>query len=208
MRKAIKEKEMTSTQRFLLSFQTCQWWNAVIVQAKRFLDLLHDDHGGDPWSNENCCMFIAERMFLITALFHAVENIEKLDCELQRAGDTSLRSVIQTIEKVASLQDIKNLRDMNEHSLDYLMDAGRKQDEFRSTVTKDEYTFHTTAAWTIVHGDAKTMLLGNVEIDKLLATMKEQLPFVQAKTKEVFERELIPHNEETPNGNEGDSNGC
>ena len=46
MRKSIKEKEMTSTQRFLLAYQTCQWWNAVFVQAKRFFDVLEEDHGG------------------------------------------------------------------------------------------------------------------------------------------------------------------
>lgn len=56
---------------------------------------------------------------------------------------------------------------------------------------KHQQQLSTTAAWTIVHGDAKIMLLGNVEIDKLLATMKEQLSFVQAKTKEIFEKELI-----------------
>lgn len=191
MRKDVKEKEMTSTQRFLLSYQTCQWWNAVMIQAKRFLDVLEDDHGGAPWNNEKNSMFIAERMFLITAIFHAIEDLEKLDLELQRTGDNSLHLVIESIEKVAPLVDIKNLRDMNVHNLDYLMDEGRKQDQFRSTVTKDEFAIYTTAAWTIVHGDAKIMLLGNVEIDKLLATMKEQLSFVQAKTKEIFEKELI-----------------
>ena len=167
-----------------------------MIQAKRFLDVLEDDHGGDPWSNEKNPMFVAERMFLITAIFHAIEDLEKLDFELQRTGDNSLQLVIKAIENVAPLADIKNLRDMNVHNLDYLMDAGQKQDQFRTTVKKNEYTFYTTATWTIVHGDAKTMLLGNVEIDKLLATMKEQLPFVQKKTKEVFERELISQSSE------------
>ena len=77
MRKDVKEKEMTSTQRFLLSYQTCQWWNAVMIQAKRFLDVLEDDHEGDPWNNEKNSMFIAERMFLITAIFHAIEDLGK-----------------------------------------------------------------------------------------------------------------------------------
>ena len=72
---------------------------------------------------------------------------------------------------------------------------------------KEKYTFYTTAAGTIVHGDAKTMLLGNVEIDKLLAAMKEQLPFVQEKTKKVFENELISR-DDGQNGNEEKNNGC
>ena len=121
---------------------------------------------------------------------HSSEDLEKLDYECQREGDVSLQAVLQAIETVAPLKDIKNLRDMNEHSLDYLLEEGQKQDQFRSLVEKDGYTIHTTASWTIVHGDAKIMFLGKVEIDKLLLVMKEQLPFVREKTKVLFEKEL------------------
>ena len=183
---------MTSTQLFLLAHQTCQWWNAVFIQADRFFSVLSSDHGSTPWdSGDANSMFVAERMFLITALFHAIEDLEKLDAELQRKGDTSLQKVLQAIEEVAPLQDIKNLRDMNVHSLDYLMEEGRRQDNFHATVEKNGYIIPTTAAWTHVHGDANVILLGNVAIDSLLIAMKEQLPFVRAKTKEVFEKEIV-----------------
>lgn len=191
MHKKIKEAEMTSTQLFILSMQTCQWWNAVFIQAKRFFDILESDHGGTPWDEGNSnSMFVAERMFLITALHHAIENLQKLNIELQRNNDPTFQAVLDAIETVASLEDIKNLRDMNEHGLDYLVDKGRKQDDYRKTVEKGEYKIHTTAAWTHVHGDANLILLGNVEIDKLLLVMKEQLPIVKAKTKEIFENSL------------------
>lgn len=191
MRRDIKGKEMTSTQRYLLAYQTCQWWNAVFVQANRFFDVLEKSHGGTPWDQGDAnSMFVAERMFLIMAIYHAIEDLEKLDCECQRKGDASLELVLQAIGSVAPLEDIKNLRDMNEHNLDYLMDEGQKPNQFRSVVEKNGYAIHTTAAWTIVHGDAKTILLGTVEFDKLLLVMKEQLPFVQKKTKELFDKEL------------------
>ena len=191
MHKKIKEAEMTSTQLFILSMQTCQWWNAVFIQAKRFFDILESDHGGTPWDEGNSnSMFVAERMFLITALHHAIENLQKLNIELQRNNDATFQAVLDAIETVASLEDIKNLRDMNEHGLDYLVDKGRKQDDYRKTVEKGEYKIHTPAAWTHVHGDANLILLGNVEIDKLLLVMKEQLPIVKAKTKEIFENSL------------------
>jgi hypothetical protein len=191
MHKDLMKKEMTSTQLVMLAYQTYQWWNAVLVQANRFFDVLEKNHGGTPWDegDENS-MFIAERAFLIMAIHHAIEDLEKLDSECQRKGDTSLELVLQAIGSVAPLEDIKNLRDMNEHNLDYLMDEGRKQDQFRSVVKKNGYAIHTTAAWTIVHDDAQTMLLGNVEIDELLNVMKEQLPFVREKTKEVFDKGL------------------
>ena len=191
MRKNIKESEMTSTQLFILSMQTCQWWNAVFVQAKRFFEVLEINHGGTPWDEGDAnSMFVAERMFLITALHHAIENLQKLNVELQRKNDNTFQPVLDAIELVAPLEDIKNLRDMNEHGLDYLVDKGRKQDDYRKTVKKGDYRIHTTAAWTHVYGDAELILLGNVEIDKLLLVMKEQLPIVKAKTKEIFENSL------------------
>lgn len=192
MRKEVKKLEMTSTQLFLLSYQTCQWWNAVIIQAQRFFDVLEKEHGGTPWDNgDENSMFVAERMFLITAIHHAIENLQKFDVELQRNNDYSMKSVLQEIEKVASFDDIKNLRDMNEHRLDYLANKGRKQEQFRSTVIKDDYKIITTAAWTHINGDAKMILLGNVHIDELLLVMKKQLPIVRNKTKEIFYKELM-----------------
>lgn len=192
MRKDIREKEMTSSQRLLLAYQTCQWWNAVFVQADRFFDVLEKSHGGTPWDPGNAnSMFVADRMFLITAIFHAIEDLEKLNCELQRKGDSSFCVVMDAIEKVAPLCDIKNLRDMNEHNLDYLMDEGRKKNQFRTVVEKNGYEILTTAAWTHIHNEAQTILFGNIEIDKLLIAMKEQLPFVQEKTEKIFMRELM-----------------
>ena len=191
MQKDVEKTQMTSTQLFILSMQTCQWWNAVFIQAKRFFDILESDHGGTPWDEGNSnSMFVAERMFLITALHHAIENLQKLNIELQRNNDATFQAVLDAIELVAPLEDIKNLRDMNEHGLDYLVDKGKKQDDYRKTVEKGDYRIHTTAAWTHVYGDAELILLGNVEIDKLLLVMKEQLPIVKAKTKEIFENSL------------------
>lgn len=192
MHKDVKKQKITSTQLFLLAYQTCQWWNAVFIQAKRFFDVLDKAHGGTPWDDVDAnSMFVAERIFLITAIYHAIEDLQKLDIELQRADDVTLQKVLQKIEAVAPLNDIKNLRDMNEHGLDYLVNKGRKQDQFRSSVKKDDYKILTTAAWTYVHGDAKLILLGNVQIDKLLIVMKDQMPIVREKTKEIFEKEFV-----------------
>lgn len=191
MQKDVEKTQMTSTQLFILSMQTCQWWNAVFIQAKRFFDILESNHGGTPWDEGNAnSMFVAERMFLITALHHAIENLQKLNIELQRNNDATFQTILDAIEAVASLEDIKNLRDMNEHGLDYLVDKGRKQDDYRKTVEKGEYKIHTTAAWTHVHGDANLILLGNVEIDKLLLVMREHHSIVKSKTKEIFERSI------------------
>lgn len=189
----VKNRPMNSTQLWTLSVQTCQWWNAVIVQAKRFFSILDDEHGGTPWDDgDSNSLFIAERMYLIVAIYHAIENLQKLDIEMQRINDYSLSEVLNAIDAVAPLEDIKSLRDMNIHNLDYLVEEGRKQDQFRSIITEGEYTIHTTAAWTVVHGDAKMILIGKVQIDKLILAMKEQLPTVQKKTKEIYNSTLYP----------------
>ena len=76
MRRDIKNQEMNSTQLWLLSYQACQWWNAVFVQANRFFDVLEKSHGGTPWdAGDENSMFLAERMFLIVALHHAIEDL-------------------------------------------------------------------------------------------------------------------------------------
>ena len=108
MHKNVKETKMNETQLFILSMQTCQWWNAVFIQSKRFFEILESDHGGTPWDEGNAnSMFVAERMFLITALHHAIENLQKLNIELQRNNDNTFQTVLDAIETAASLQDIK-----------------------------------------------------------------------------------------------------
>ena len=191
MRNDIKKHQMTGGELFWLAYRTCQWWNAVIIQGKRFLDVLGDDHGGIPWGNDKNCMFVAERMFLITAIYHAIVNLQKLNIELKRDNDISMENVLDEIEKVVAFEKIKNLRDMNEHDLDYLVKMGRKQQDYVSFVEKDGVKIVTSAAWTHINDDEEMILLGNVEIDKLLLAMKKQLPIVSNKTKEIFDKGMM-----------------
>lgn len=192
MKKEVEKVEMTSSQLFTFSTQTCQWWNAVFIQAKRFMDDLEHNDGGTPWDekNENN-MLVADRMFFITTLHHAIENLQKLNIELQRNDDNTFQSVLDAIASVAPIENIKNLRDMNEHILDYLVNKGKKQDEFIKEVEiNDQYKIHTTPAWTHINGELHAIMLGDVEINKLLTVMKEQHPIVKSKTKEIFEKSL------------------
>ncbi len=85
-------------------------------------------------------------MFLITALHHPIENLQKLNIELRKNNDNTFQPVLYAVETVVPLRNIKNLRYMNEHALDYLVDKGRKQEDFRKTVNKGNYEIHTTAS--------------------------------------------------------------
>lgn len=192
MHKEVLEKEMTSTQRFILSMDTCQWWNAVEMQAHRFYQILNQPHGGTPWDkNEGISTFVADRMFLIVAIFNAIENLEKLNVEISRKGDNTLQVVLEDIDQVAPLKDIKNLRDMNIHQLDYLVEKGRKMEQFRATIIDDERQHLTTAAWTYTNHDTNSVFLGNVNLGKLLDVFNKHSPFVRIKSREVYDEELF-----------------
>ncbi len=145
-------------------------------------------HGGTPWDiNDTISNFTADRFFLILSLYNAIECLQKMDIELQRENDKTFETVLKEIEKAANLDDIKNLRDMNEHYLDYLVDLGQKQDQFRTAYKKDGRDILTTAAWTQIDSNADMILLGNVEINKLLRVMEKQLPIVRSKTRKIYD---------------------
>ncbi len=192
MRRDVEKLKLNSEQLLHLSYQTCQWWNAVFIQAKRFVDASNANHGGTPWDREDGgSILIAERMFFITAIYHAIEDLRKLGIEMQRRNDNSLQPVLESIQAVASFEDIKNMRDMNEHGLDYLVGKGQKPEQYQLAVHTKHGKLTITPAWTFSDGNEGIMLFGNVEIIKLLSTMKEQSPFVLEKTKEIFNKGLL-----------------
>lgn len=188
MHRNVKDKELSNMQKLILSMNTCQWWNTVFIQKNRFFDIMEKHHGGTPWDiNDTISNFTADRFFLILSLYNAIECLQKMDIELQRENDKTFETVLKEIEKAANLDDIKNLRDMNEHYLDYLVDLGQKQDQFRTAYKKDGRDILTTAAWTQIDSNADMILLGNVEINKLLRVMEKQLPIVRSKTREIYD---------------------
>lgn len=184
-----KIQSMTNEQLAMHAFNTCKWWNATFIQANRFLDAFEQIHGDTPWiENEKCSIYTADRLFLIIAIHHAIDDLLTLNEVLQQRGDCSIQKIIDAIADEGLLQDIHNLRNMNEHDIEYLVGAGRNQEQFFSSVQKDNYSVMTVATGTVAHGDAGMFLLGNVKIDRLLIDMKAQLPAVQEKTKEIFDK--------------------
>ena len=125
---------------------------------------------------------------MITAIHHSIVNMEKLNAELINRGDTSFQGILDSIAAEEERKQIRIWRNMNEHDLDYLSNNGNYQKEFTTTVKRDGYTFETNAFVTLIHGNAKIFLIGGIEIDKLLFRFKENMPQIQKKSKEVFER--------------------
>lgn len=182
--KKVLNHQMKPGEIALLAYQTCEYWNAAIFYCKRYIDcFLNKNDDTDPWDGNAEFFPTVDKMNLISTIHHAIEGIEKLSIETE---DSSLQAVLTAIYTVAPMEDIRNLRNMNEHGLSYQLGVGNRQDEYCSTVESNGYTIHTNARWTILHGDAKLFIIGNVRIKLLLLTMKEQLSTVHEKTKEIF----------------------
>ena len=81
-----------------LALHTGQWCRAVLCQAHRFFDALEADNRPLPWDDsESFDMFLADKIFLITAIHHSIVNMEKLNAELINRGDTSFQGVLDSI---------------------------------------------------------------------------------------------------------------
>ena len=181
------KKELTNTEIALLACHTCQWYQATLMQAKRFIDSLEKIHGDMPWDEGECSsIFHADRMFLIVAIKHSIKHLSNLNSQLQMRADYSCQELLEIFGTSKERRKILDLRDMNEHNIEYVEGIGHKQSKFGAVVRKNDYCIPTNAFYTIIHGDAKLFLLGDVEIDKLLLNMKDKLPFVRERTQAIF----------------------
>lgn len=178
---------MTNYQLYMLAHQSGQWYNAVLKQGKRFLDAFDATHGQFPWDDESH-MFLAEKVFLITAINHAIRHLERLDYELKKRGDISFDHLLSLIASEEERKRIKEWRNMNEHDIDYLAGEGRNQKGFISVVEKNGHHFGIDAFSTFVHGGIGVFMIGNIEIDKLLLNFKENRKEILKKVEEVFDK--------------------
>lgn len=187
MKKRNQHTPLSPQQLVQLSLHTCQWCEAVILQGHRFLDAVDRLQGALPWDGDGCsAAFHMDRLFLISAIHHAFDCLERLNQELSRQGDTTLQAIIDAIASPEERVKMKNLRNINEHDFDYLTGHGQKQNAFSSLVEKNEYRIPTNGFYTIIHGDAKLCLLGDVEINQLILRFKDNLPDIMKETKDVF----------------------
>lgn len=168
-----------------LVFQSGQWYNSVLVQGKRFLDAYDATHGQLPWDNESI-IYLPEKMFLITAIHHTIQHLEKLNQELKDRGDLSFDPFLEEIATSEERSKIKNWRNMNEHGVEYLIGKGRYPGKNISTVEKNGYKLKIDASMTFIHGGIGGFWVGGIEIDKLLLKFRENQSKTLKKLEEIF----------------------
>ncbi|MEG1682698.1 MAG: hypothetical protein RR295_02630 [Oscillospiraceae bacterium] len=179
---------MTNRQFGEIALHACQWSTAVLQQGRRFLNAFKTVGGKLPWDeDEESGMFLADRVFLITAMNHAITNLEYLNDELVRRGDDSFSCVLNAIATQEERKKIQVWRNMNEHDTAYIVGQGRKQQEFISTYEKNDFRVRTNAFFTYLNGNEHVFLIGSIEIDQLLLKFKNNLPQIKTKTKEIFD---------------------
>lgn len=187
---------ITSQQLEMLAFQSGQWYNSVIVQGRRFLDALDAAHGQFPWEDDHN-IFLPEKMFLITAIYHTISYLKCLDKELQIRGDTSFHPFLEKIASTAEQDKIQKWRNLNEHSLEYLVGEGKFPGEDIRTVDNGEHQFKILATATFVHGGIGVFMIGDVDIGKLLIKFKENQTAVLQKIEAVFNNSFMADSTET-----------
>lgn len=176
---------VTNTQLWQLALNTAHWCHAVIWQAKRFLDALDDTNKGSPW-DELPSFLVPEKVFLITAIEHAIRNLQRLNVAMTERGDVSLAPVIGAIVSEEEWERITLLRNMNEHDDAYIVGKGHKQDKFISTISKNGYHFRIDPFTIFAHGDAGLFTIGNIEIKNLVISFKQNWPKISEITEHVF----------------------
>ena len=187
---------LTGQQLEMLAFQCGQWYNSVLVQGRRFLDTFDTTHGQFPWEDEHN-IFLPEKMFLITAIYHTMCYLKQLNKELKNRGDASFQPFLEKVASAADQNKIQKWRNLNEHSLEYLVGKGKFPGEDICTVDNGEYKFKIPVTATFVHGDIGLFMIGDVDIGKLLIKFAENQSVVLQKIEAVFDNASMVGTTET-----------
>lgn len=176
----------------LLALRTAQWCHVFLIQTKRFIDTFSEGTGGTfPWEEDDkSSIFLGDRLFFITALHHAVTNLNCVYKELKKRNEDveNLKIIIDSIVTEDMVKDIKDLRNMNEHDIDYMTGNGNSQKRFLSIVEKNGFRYQTNAHTTVLVGQAQSFSIGKIQIIELIKKFQLQMPQIDTICKEVFEK--------------------
>lgn len=175
----------------LMALRTAQWCHMFLIQTGRFIDALDAGTGGTfPWEEDRSSIFIGDRLFCITALHHAVTNLNRLHEELKKRDERAedLKRIIDIIITKDMAKDIKDLRNMNEHDIDSMTENGNFQKRFSSMVKKNNFRYQTNAHMTVVIGPIQSFTIGKIQLSELIKNFRLQIPQIDAICKEVYEK--------------------
>ena len=173
-----------------IAVRTCQWTHIFHVQVKRFLeDFDRKGEGICPWEGDDeVSLFVGDRMFMISAIQHVINGLDYMNRELYSRNESTeeIEGILKHIADNETRNNLKLLRNMNEHDIEYMAENGRKQDQFVRQLKKNGINYSINAHWTFVDGKNKVFLIGNVDVVALMESVKEQSKNIDKLCSEIF----------------------
>ena len=181
---------MTARELAEIAVRTCQWTHIFQVQVKRFLEDF--DRKGDgvfPWEGDDeMSLFAGDRIFMISAIQHVINGLDYMKSELRLRNESTeqIEEILNHIAAEETRNNIKLLRNMNEHDIEYMAGNGRKQDQFVRQLKKNGIEYSINAHWTFIDGKNKVFLIGNIDVIALAKEVKKQSRNIDKLCSELF----------------------
>ena len=183
---------MTARELAEVAVRTCQWVHIFRVQEKRFLEDFDRDRNGEyPWEGKDeVSLFVGDRIFMISAIHHVINGLDYLKKELN-VRDESTKEIEAVLKEIAGEEirrDLKLLRNMNEHDMEYMTENGRKQEQLQRQIKKNGVTYSINAQWTFVDGEKEVFFIGNIDMIELAKSVKKQTKNIDKICRQIFEK--------------------
>ena len=159
------------------AYNAAMWYKAFSLQAIRFAECKNEDPFLLPWRDHREMPVAAERFFMILAIDHTLTDIKDLDFALRSRNDSRLKDIKEELlDKDGFYDKIHQLRNANEHNMEYRLGIGNKQDSFFGTVSTKHGNFKMNSHWFFQIGDEA--FIGDVNLVEMLnhmATYRETI---------------------------------
>ncbi len=165
------------------------WYKTVFLQYSRCFEQEHENAKFPfelSWNKEDALPFNADKLFFLIAINHTLDYIQDLNKILDSKNDGRLDYIVQKLLFEDDFyKKIKDLRNMNEHNIDYLILNGHNQSEFVSLIPCDSCSIITNAnaCWRIGNDE----YIGNVNIEYIFNHMHEYRDEIIELLKTIFE---------------------
>lgn len=112
----------------------------------------------------------------------------KKELNIRNESTKEIEAVLKEIAGEEIRRDLKLLRNMNEHDIEYMTENGRKQDQLQRQFRKNDITYSINAQWTFVDGEKEVFLIGNIDMIELAKSVKKQIKNIDNICRQIFEK--------------------
>ena len=163
-------REASGNQIGQMAYDAAMWYKAFFLQAIRFAECNNEDPFLLPWREHSEMPMTAERFFMILAIDHTLTNIKDLDSALRSRNDSRLKDIKEELlDKDGFYNKIHQLRNANEHKIEYELGIGHGQESFINEVSTKYGKIKTNSLWLLQVEDE--LFVGDVNFVEILNHM-------------------------------------